>query len=383
MRSDESWSASERRKRAKDCDNPKGFTMRQFCRNQKTRSEKGERTNEELLRMLIRESLLAEALPAAVPSTDDSLKKMNEWIGPAAKIDPIATVAGSTIGSRTVPNDPVIIQGDSSVANSGVFDGSQVIGSEIESSLILGRSTIKGSKMHAAYVRESTLTGMTVKGGDVGATAADIVKSTLENSWVSGQGHIEDSTVRGAARITNPNINSSVVVGAEIRDESYLFEAHVLGGIVERSRITSSTVAYVEIVDSYIEGQNVRIACAQGSGAYIGLAEVIEGAQITGSPQIIGLAEGGKKQLASIKGMAQISGSPKISGKVLGNAQVSGNAEVHGLAIIKGDCKVSGTARMISGTFTTGEYTEGTHEGGDPPSILDQVMSKVAGAVGV
>ena len=42
----EKFSKEERRKRAKKCDNPKGFTMKQFCKNQKTRSKKGERKNE-------------------------------------------------------------------------------------------------------------------------------------------------------------------------------------------------------------------------------------------------------------------------------------------------------------------------------------------------
>ena len=45
---DEKFSKSERAKRAKKCNNPKGFTMKQFCKNQKTRSKKGERKNEEL-----------------------------------------------------------------------------------------------------------------------------------------------------------------------------------------------------------------------------------------------------------------------------------------------------------------------------------------------
>lgn len=45
---DEKWSKSERTKRKKNCDNPKGFTMKQFCKNQKTRSKPGEKTNEEL-----------------------------------------------------------------------------------------------------------------------------------------------------------------------------------------------------------------------------------------------------------------------------------------------------------------------------------------------
>jgi len=45
---DEEWSESERSERKKNCDNPKGFTMKQFCKNQKTRSKPGEKTNEEL-----------------------------------------------------------------------------------------------------------------------------------------------------------------------------------------------------------------------------------------------------------------------------------------------------------------------------------------------
>jgi hypothetical protein len=39
------WSPKERRERAKKCDNPKGFTMKQFCKNLKSKSKKGERSN--------------------------------------------------------------------------------------------------------------------------------------------------------------------------------------------------------------------------------------------------------------------------------------------------------------------------------------------------
>lgn len=55
----EVWSPSERRKRSKDCSNPRGFTMKQFCQNQKTKSRPGERTNE-AIRQLVREMLLQE-----------------------------------------------------------------------------------------------------------------------------------------------------------------------------------------------------------------------------------------------------------------------------------------------------------------------------------
>jgi hypothetical protein len=39
------WSPSERKKRAEKCKNPKGFTMKQFCKNLKSKSKKGERNN--------------------------------------------------------------------------------------------------------------------------------------------------------------------------------------------------------------------------------------------------------------------------------------------------------------------------------------------------
>ena len=45
----EEFSEKERAKRRKKCDNPKGFTMKQFCKNQKTRSKEGERKNERKL----------------------------------------------------------------------------------------------------------------------------------------------------------------------------------------------------------------------------------------------------------------------------------------------------------------------------------------------
>lgn len=42
----EEWSKDERNKRKSKCSNPKGFTMKQFCKNQRTKSKKGEKKNE-------------------------------------------------------------------------------------------------------------------------------------------------------------------------------------------------------------------------------------------------------------------------------------------------------------------------------------------------
>jgi multimeric flavodoxin WrbA len=54
----EVWSASERKKRSKNCANPKGFTMQQFCKNVKTRSAKGEKKNEAAIQENIFKRLL-------------------------------------------------------------------------------------------------------------------------------------------------------------------------------------------------------------------------------------------------------------------------------------------------------------------------------------
>lgn len=42
----EEWSEEERKNRKSKCSNPKGFTMKQFCKNQRTKSKKGEKKNE-------------------------------------------------------------------------------------------------------------------------------------------------------------------------------------------------------------------------------------------------------------------------------------------------------------------------------------------------
>jgi len=73
---DEKFSKSERAKRKKKCDNPKGFTMKQFCKNQRSRSKKGERKNESILREIeedelrVLEDVLDDLDPANLPLND-------------------------------------------------------------------------------------------------------------------------------------------------------------------------------------------------------------------------------------------------------------------------------------------------------------------------
>ncbi len=79
---DEKFSKSERSKRKKKCDNPKGFTMKQFCKNQRSRSKKGERKNESVLRevtedeMRVLEDVLDDLNPANLPLNDLFSNKM-------------------------------------------------------------------------------------------------------------------------------------------------------------------------------------------------------------------------------------------------------------------------------------------------------------------
>jgi hypothetical protein len=54
---------------------------------------------------------------------------------------------------------------------------------------------------------------------------------------------------------------------------------------------------------------------------------------------------------------------------------------VHRGVRITGDCRVGGTAEMLSGTYTTGEYMSGKHTGGDPKSLTDRAMSAIKSAL--
>jgi hypothetical protein len=72
---------------------------------------------------------------------------------------------------------------------------------------------------------------------------------------------------------------------------------------------------------------------------------------------------------------AKVYDSAYVSGRVEGDAEVFGEAQVEGLATISGDCKVGGTAVMVSGVFTKGEFTEGRHEDGDEGARMKDSIS--------
>ena len=90
---EEKFTKSERAKRKKKCDNPKGFTMKQFCKNQNSRSKKGERKNESILREIeedelrVLEDVLDDLDPANLPLNDLFSGKMRVVI-PFPTTDP-------------------------------------------------------------------------------------------------------------------------------------------------------------------------------------------------------------------------------------------------------------------------------------------------------
>ena len=78
MKITEAWSRPERRKRSKKCDHPRGFTMRQFCKNQRTRSKPGQHANENMLRQVIREELESDIEEAHAGGLGFAYEKGNE-----------------------------------------------------------------------------------------------------------------------------------------------------------------------------------------------------------------------------------------------------------------------------------------------------------------
>jgi SET domain-containing protein len=75
----EVWSKSERRKRAKKCKNPHGFTMKQFCKNTGTRSKKGQKTNEIIEAIFTR--LLQEELKVKASIRPSEISDMGLFAG--------------------------------------------------------------------------------------------------------------------------------------------------------------------------------------------------------------------------------------------------------------------------------------------------------------
>jgi len=348
-------------------------------------------STERKIRQFIKAALLSESVLADNPAARSALVKLNKYIHPAAVIDPAAVVAGSEIGYEAQPatyeNE---ISGDSAIANSFCSDVtittctvsesdvyySVLSSSKIEKSIVYN-AAIKGSQIiDSEFTRNNSdmgsgpLISSRASQQDIETNIADsyIKNSLIDNCQISSYSRLRDCTATGCKLLkveilSNAGLKSDLILTDLIATAVKIEITNDNLGILQ----LSGNIKNVQIVDSAV-GSGVSINCKPGGTAYIELAKIFDQAKISGEPQIIARREPGIDQYVEIFGTATISDTPKISGKVSGNAKVSGNSEVHGLAHITGDCNVYGTAKMISGKFTTGTYTEGVHEGGDAGS---------------
>jgi hypothetical protein len=331
------------------------------------------RITERQLRQIIREELIREA------TYSDS------QIGPSASVSPDSDAGNSKIGRPGDASDNSSVSEVSTVINSSVTGGSQVKSSNVDQSDIRGGSTVTRAKIVGYDIHGTKINSSTIRSeegeyspnlGGEGLIAIRQINSSDISDAVVRSSMVYRSKISGGAKIIRSAIEDSKLHGTDTEGAYLKNVTAVVATITSNglpTTVMNADVQYAEIVDSKILGGTIK--CNRASRAYMEKVYMTGTPSITGNPQIIGLTDPeGKTQYAEIAGSAQISGSPKIAGKVSGNARVSGNAEVHGLARVEGNCVVTGTARMISGVFTTGTYDSGTHEGGD--GIVATVLGK-------
>ena len=345
-------------------------------------------STERKIRQFIKAALLSESVFADDPVAREKLVKLNKYIHPATIIDPAAIIAGSEIGYKSQPETHENeISGDTAIANSFCDDVTITACTVSDSDVYF--SILSSSEIEKSIVYNADIKSSIIKASEFTRNKADMGSGPLLSSRPSKQdietkvenSHIENSTVDNCQISSNSVIRDCTATGCKLVGVKILSNAGLKSDLVltdldafaVQIKITnnnlgtlqlSGNIKNVQIVDSTV-GSGVSIKCKPIGEAYIELAKIFGQAKITGEPQIIARREPGRDQYVEIFDSAQINGTPKISGKVSGNAIVEGNAEVHGLAHITGDCHVYGTAKMISGKFTVGTYTEGVHEGGD------------------
>jgi uncharacterized protein YjbI with pentapeptide repeats len=354
---------------------------------------------ERLIRSLIRESLVPgnedqdseiqdTSTAHLVASRKSSLsqatgqkpdKRGNVIIVPSASIAPGVDILGSGIRVyKTYPSTVVIdISGDTVIHDSFV-DQSKL------SSVTMWGSYASDSVISDTRVADSTLSGTEV-------SYSTFEKSSCGQGKIYNSGFFESSASGNFSKchIEKSNISSSKRGGftnCDLSDSSLTVkDAQVSNLHVEKSQITfdGEELRNAKIIDTMISAVAGSKIVGDQKTVYIELADIIGKPTITGSPEIIGIRQGGVEQRASIGAGATVGGSAKISGVVSGNAIVRGNAEVHGQATVTGDCLVEGTAKMISGIFTTGHFTDGEWTGGDagagPVAQIQNAVSKYMG----
>lgn len=278
----------------------------------------------------------------------------------------VSVVKGSAIHHSTVEGDFVSTVIDSSIAGSRLF-GEFIIKDSVSITNSAIATSVSGYNKCNLKDRVTIINSNCV---DVNLTATRVVQSELKDVKLAEYSSFESSKVSSAGRIYDCKfVNSDIRVMTamsstcvNVKNGSFGSFGELIAVIIQDSTFTSH---------SSIKGSS------KSKPIYIQYADIDNGSvSISGSAQIIGFPS----QYAKVGDSATIRGNAHVTGRVMGRAIVEGNAKVEGKCTISGDCVVGGTARMISGEYTTGEYMSGEHSGG-PKGVLESVVDSATSAV--
>jgi len=307
------------------------------------------------------------------------------------EVDAVSTIKNSRINPFSPPNISSSDIKDSTLTVSvvkgsaihhSVVEGSfvsTVIDSSIVDSQLFGEFIIKDSvsitnsrMLTSGYNKCNLKDHVTIINSncqDVSLTATRVIQSELDTVKLAEYSSFESSKVSSAGRIHDCKfVNSDIAVMTAMSSTCLNVKSARFGELIA-----------VIIQDSNFTTVSSIKGDSKSKPIYIQYANIDNGlVRISGSAQIIGFPS----QYAEIGGSATIRGNAHVTGRVMGSAIVEGNAKVEGKCTISGDCVVGGTARMISGEYTTGKYMSGEHSGGSKgvlQSVVDSATSAVKG----
>ena len=336
---------------------------------------------------------------APVKSAVKQVKIVNA-IAPGVKIDPGAFIESSSIGYSAGPvTINSMLKKDPRQIEYGLYrreievvkatsDTSQIVGDcAISKSKVYNKSVVKNSVVSDASVEDSSVDSCEITVSSVAHVKLDTchvrnlanlrgddfdskltaMYSTFDLVQVRGRGTISQSKLSASSAFyqkTGGEVNlldvKTRIASCTITETSIsLYESGGRSGSIILADIDQSMIG-----DS--SGGAVTIKGVSGSPVDIGYAEITGNASIiatkSGKPiKVIGFPD----QPAIVSGNAKVYGSAYVSGKVEEHAEVFDEAQVMRWTTIRGNCKVGGTAVMVSGVYTTGVFMEGRHEGGD------------------
>jgi hypothetical protein len=352
-----------------------------------------------------------DAAPVAQPRVKAAAKKVkiDNAIAPNAMVDPGVYIESSSIGYdkppeeinrllKTTPKKGDLSQLQFDVEDtksrsdvlyaSVMFGATQILGdSAIAESQVHSESVVKDRAVSRSHVGMSRVTSCELTGATLSAARIDSCKvragTTIAGKLVKTPLIATYATFDGGYQLIQGSgtISTSKLSGCKNVD-LYSEKTRIAGSTITLSDISlkevggvAGTISLADIDQSRIQG-GVTIKGLPGAAVNIGFANIVGNAKVITTkpgkpPRVIGFPA----QPAVVMDNAKVYDSAYVSGRVEGDAEVFGEAQVEGLATISGDCKVGGTAVMVSGVFTKGEFTEGRHEDGDEGARMKDSIS--------